>query len=179
MNWLRWGIAVSIITLAVTFTATFTGSGSPSGNSTEKSEASHATVVSTSNQSPDKPLVIYFSRGINTTPSPNVDAVTGASLKVDGAGFRSDEQVLAEWIAEETNADLFAIQTERKYPTGYDDILEAGKTEKIKDARPALSSRLENLHDYQTIYFVYPNWWGDLPMPVYSFFDEYDFTRKK
>ncbi len=99
--------------------------------------------------------------------------------KADGDGLRSDEQVLAEWIAEETKGDLFAIRTARKYPTGYDDILEAGKQEKMEDARPILTSRLENLPDYRTIYFVYPNWWGDLPMPVYSFFDEYDFSGKK
>jgi len=84
--------------------------------------------------------------------------------KADGDGFRSDEQVLAEWIAEETKGDLFAIRTARKYPTGYDDILEAGKQEKMEDARPILTSRLENLPDYRTIYFVYPNWWGDLPV---------------
>jgi flavodoxin len=74
---------------------------------------------------------------------------------------------------------LFPIQTVRKYPTGYEEILEVGKREKTEDTRPALSSHLENLNDYRTIYFVYPNWWGDLPMPVYSFFDTYDFSGKK
>ena len=31
---------------------------------------------------------------------------------------------------------------------------------------------------YQTVVLVFPNWWTDLPMPVYSFFDEYDLTEK-
>ena len=149
-------------------------------NMSEKAAANDVTTsVSSAEKENDKPLVIYFSRGINTDTSRDVDAVTGPSLKADGDGFRSDEQVLAEWIAEETKGDLFAIRTARKYPTGYDDILEAGKQEKMEDARPILTSRLENLPDYRTIYFVYPNWWGDLPMPVYSFFDEYDFSGKK
>lgn len=26
--------------------------------------------------------------------------------------------------------------------------------------------------------FYYPNWWGDLPMPLYTFLEEYDFSGK-
>ena len=181
MERLRWqrirrlSFALGAIFFAVTIAAC--------GNMGEKAAANDAATsvasASSGEKGNDKPLVIYFSRGINTDTSMGVDAVAGPSLKADGEGFRSDEQVLAEWIAEETKGDLFAIRTARKYPVGYDDILEAGKQEKLEDARPALSSRLENLHDYRTIYFVYPNWWGDLPMPVYSFFDTYDFSGKK
>ena len=25
---------------------------------------------------------------------------------------------------------------------------------------------------------MFPNWWADLPMPLYTFFDEYDFSGK-
>ncbi len=28
------------------------------------------------------------------------------------------------------------------------------------------------------MYLVFPNWWGDLPMPVYSFLEEYDLADK-
>ena len=173
---LRLILVVGVAAFAVTFTAC--------GNRNEQAMANSAvpsanSITESKDSIDSKPLVIYFSRGINTASDPNIDAVTGPSLKPDGVGFRSDEQVLAEWIATETKGDLFPIQTVRKYPTGYEEILEVGKREKTEDTRPALSSHLENLNDYRTIYFVYPNWWGDLPMPVYSFFDTYDFSGKK
>ncbi len=167
----QWAFAIWVILGATMFTAC--------GTVDDKAAASSAGSISASKEQIGKPLVIYFSRGINTVSSKDVDAVTGPSLKADGTGFHSDEQTLAEWIAEETNGDLFAIRTVKKYPTGYDEILEAGKQEKMRDDRPELSSHLENLSDYKTIYFVYPNWWGDLPMPVYSFFDSYDFSGKE
>jgi len=34
------------------------------------------------------------------------------------------------------------------------------------------------LEQYDTIFIGYPNWWGDMPMSLYSFFDEYDFSGK-
>ena len=46
------------------------------------------------------------------------------------------------------------------------------------DARPELSTHIENLDNYDTIFIGYPNWWADLPMPLYTFFEEYDFSGK-
>ena len=34
---------------------------------------------------------------------------------------------------------------------------------------------IENFDTYENIFVGYPNWWGDMPMILYSFFDEYDF----
>ena len=44
--------------------------------------------------------------------------------------------------------------------------------------RPALSSKIENLDEYDVIFLGYPNWNSDLPMPLYSFLEEYDFSGK-
>lgn len=41
-----------------------------------------------------------------------------------------------------------------------------------------LTSHIENLDDYDVIFVGYPNWWYDMPMALYSFFDEYDFSGK-
>lgn len=172
-------LRLALVLVSVCAVALFAGCGNTSDQTAVKSEFNAGTSAKPNGKDNGKPLVIYFARGANTAPASEVDAITGPSLKADGNGFRSDEQVLAEWIAEETKGNLFAIQTVKKYPAGYDDVVEEGKQEKMEDARPKLSSRLQNLDDYQTVYFVYPNWWGDLPMPVYSFFDEYDFSGKK
>ena len=44
-----------------------------------------------------------------------------------------------------------------------------------ENLRPELKNHIENLERYDTIILGFPNWWGDLPMPVYSFLTEYDF----
>ena len=36
----------------------------------------------------------------------------------------------------------------------------------------------ENLDGYDEIYLGYPNYWGTMPMAVYSFLEKYDFTGK-
>ena len=53
-----------------------------------------------------------------------------------------------------------------------------GRQEQEENARPELTTHIENLDGYDTIFIGYPNWWADLPMAVYSFFDEYDFSGK-
>ena len=36
----------------------------------------------------------------------------------------------------------------------------------------------ENLDGYDEIYLGYPNYWGTMPMAVYTFLEAYDFTQK-
>lgn len=50
--------------------------------------------------------------------------------------------------------------------------------EQDNNARPAIKDSIENLEQYDTIFVGYPNWWGDMPMILYSFFDTYDFSGK-
>lgn len=90
-----------------------------------------------------------------------------------------------ETLIEENNAseetvggELFSIQTEETYPVGIDEVIDQAADEQSEDARPALSTHIENLDDYDTIFVGYPNWWADMPKPLYTFFDEYDFSRK-
>ena len=81
-------------------------------------------------------------------------------------------------ISEETGADLFSIRTVEKYPDNYDDAVDQGQEEQSENARPELASQIEDISRYDTIFLGYPNWWGDMPMAVYSFLDEYDLSRK-
>ena len=52
------------------------------------------------------------------------------------------------------------------------------KQELRQNARPELSGRLDNMADYSLIYLGYPNWWGTMPMAVFTFLEEYDFAGK-
>lgn len=38
---------------------------------------------------------------------------------------------------------------------------------------------LGNMDDYDTVFLGFPNWYGDMPMAVYSFLEEYDMSGKK
>ena len=66
----------------------------------------------------------------------------------------------------------------RKYPGSHDALLETAYEELADDARPELASQIENLDSYDVIFMGYPNWNSDLPMPLYTFLEEYDFSGK-
>ena len=47
-----------------------------------------------------------------------------------------------------------------------------------KKARPALAEEIDNLKDYDIIFLGDPNRCGDLPMAVYTFLENNDFSGK-
>ncbi|MFR6280203.1 MAG: flavodoxin [Lacrimispora saccharolytica] len=77
-----------------------------------------------------------------------------------------------------TGAYLFSIQTPVDYPGDIDELIDYASSEQEEDVRPELTSHIENLDDYDTVFIGYPLWWYDLPQVMYSFFDEYDFSGK-
>ena len=78
-----------------------------------------------------------------------------------------------------TNADLFEIVPQEKYPADYNQCIAKAKAEMNAKARPAITDTCSAL-DYDTIYLGYPNWWGDLPMCVYTFLEQCgDLSGKK
>ena len=119
-------------------------------------------------------LVAYFAVAENS----EVDAVSFASVLMDNGTAKGMSQYVAECIAEMTGGDLFSIRTETKYPGSYNPLADYAKREQDNDERPALITHIENLDDYDVIFVGYPIWWYTLPMALFSFFDEYDFTGK-
>lgn len=81
-------------------------------------------------------------------------------------------------IQDNVGGDLFSIRTSVVYPTDGGELIDYAAREQDENARPELTSHIENPDQYDTIFIGYPNWWADLPMAVYSFFDEYDFSGK-
>ena len=82
-------------------------------------------------------------------------------------------------IADELGADLFSIQTQERYPDTYDETIAQGQQEQQEAVRPALRSQVEDMASYDVVFLGYPNWWGDMPMALYSFLDEYDLSGKQ
>ena len=123
-------------------------------------------------------LVAYFSRVGNTEWEDGVDAITSASLNAGNGEFAGNAQLLAQMAQQATEGDLFLIQTVESYPSAYRETTDAALEEQKNNARPKLASHVENMDTYDTIILVYPNWWGTLPMPLFTFLEEYDFSGK-
>ncbi|MBE6726204.1 MAG: flavodoxin [Ruminococcaceae bacterium] len=119
-------------------------------------------------------LVAYFAMAENS----EVDAVSSASVLMDNGEAKGMSQYVAECIAEMTGGDLFSIRTETKYPGSYNPLADYAKREQDNDERPVLTAHIDSLDDYDVIFVGYPIWWYTLPMALFSFFDEYDFTGK-
>lgn len=97
-----------------------------------------------------------------------------------GVGFveKGNTQIIAEYIADYLKADSFHIRTVTPYPKNYRECTNVALEEQKKKARPALAEQIGNLKDYDIIFLGYPNWWGDLPMAVYTFLESNDFSGK-
>lgn len=119
-------------------------------------------------------LIAYFS----VPETAGVDAEAGASRIVTDGQIKGNIQFMAETIAENVSGDLFRIETVQEYPGEHDKLIDFAAEELSDNARPELSSHIENIDNYDTIFIGYPNWWADMPMPLYTFFDEYDLSGK-
>ena len=123
-------------------------------------------------------LAVYFSRVGNTDFPADVDADSSASIRVDENGLMGNAGQIAAWIAEEAGCETMEILTEDAYPVNYDETVNQAKQEQNEGFRPMLKADEKAVEDYDTIYLVFPNWWGDLPMPVFSFLDSHDLSGK-
>ncbi len=119
-------------------------------------------------------LIAYFS----VPETDGVDTVAGASRVVVDGEVLGNNQYLAQLIQQETGGDLFRIETVQEYPGSHDALLNFAYNERSDDARPELATQIQNPDNYDVIFLGYPNWNSDLPMPLYTFLEEYDFSGK-
>jgi flavodoxin len=75
-------------------------------------------------------------------------------------------------------ADMFEIKTVNSYPAEYRPTTEVAKREQDANARPALATQVTNMRDYDVVFIGYPNWWGTLPMALFTFLETYDLSGK-
>lgn len=153
---------------------------SPSAPGTTEEEPDETTVP---DQTADDPsdtnvLIVYFSKwGITPYPD-DVDATTSASIVAQDDGRYGNTEVIANMIQLNTSGEVFQIITAEQYPVDYRDTTDLARQEQNSDARPELTSHVENMEDYDIVFLGYPNWWGTIPMAMYTFLEEYDFSGK-
>ena len=90
---------------------------------------------------------------------------------------KGNTHIIAEMIAKETGGKLFRIETVKPYPDEYKACVAVAKTEKESNARPEIKGDVK-VEDYDVIFLGYPNWWGDMPMAVYTFIEKHNWTGK-
>ena len=125
-------------------------------------------------QESGKILIAYFTAAENS----GVDAVSSASYTTIGGTAVGRLRAVADMIQENTDGDLFSIQTAVVYPSDGGELIDYASEEQDEKARPELTSHIEDLDQYGTIFVGFPTWWYDMPQALYSFFDEYDFSGK-
>lgn len=155
------------------------GGGQADAAQSEQAEGDNAGGdVSANGTSGSGILVAYFSYAENAQLPDGVDASSSASIQPVNGGLTGNTGLVAAMIADATGADTFSIRTIEPYPDTYDETVDQGREERDDAARPALASHLENADDYDIIFLGYPNWWGDMPMAMYTFLEETDLSGK-
>jgi flavodoxin len=108
----------------------------------------------------------------------NAQTQPGGKILVAYFSWSGNARVLAGQVARETGGDLFKIKTVKAYPEVYNECTAVARQEQNDNARPALSGSVTNMAQYNTVFLCYPNWWGTLPMGVFTFLEAYDFSGK-
>lgn len=128
-------------------------SDSPGASSGSAEESSGQTDFSAPVETGSESLVVYFSWSGNT-------------------------ENVAKSVQSQTDSDIFEIVPATSYSDDYDTVLDVAQEEQKENARPAISGSIENIDQYDVVYVGFPNWWGDMPMILYTFFDTYDLSGK-
>lgn len=147
-----------MFTLLFSLAACSSTNSEPSSSQVEKSDnpsvsSESSAPVSESTEAGSKSLVVYFSWSGNT-------------------------ENVAKSIQIQTDSDIFEIVPATPYSDDYDTVVDLAQVEQRGNARPEVADSIENIADYDVIYVGFPNWWGDMPMILYTFFDSYDLSGK-
>lgn len=112
-------------------------------------------------------IILYFSRA-------GENYVSGAIRNL----AKGNTEIAAEMIQKLTGADLFKIEPSVEYSYHYNECIEEARQDQKRDARPELAAYPQQLEGYDEIYLGYPNYWGTMPMPVFTLLDKMDFAGK-
>ena len=87
-------------------------------------------------------------------------------------------EVLAYILRRFTGADIFRIQPVTDYSENYFRCIDQARQDLQRNYMPPLKEYPKHFQEYQVIYLGYPNYWGTMPMPVYTFLSQMDLSGK-
>ena len=111
-----------------------------------------------------KSLVIYFSRADENYAVGYID--------------KGNTEVIAEYIKEIANADLFKVEGVQGYSADYPTCIEEAKERQARGEKPELKAYLDDISQYEVIYIGAPVYWGTMPQEMFSELERLDFTGK-
>ena len=147
-------LIIALIIVAVTGISIYTLSKDDYNTTTANQQSDNTSVENNeSDLEAGNVLIVYFSQTGNT-------------------------ETVANIIHDNVGGDIVKLETTEAYPSDYDELVDYAQQEQQEDAGPELSTVIENIEQYDTIFLGYPNWWGDMPMAIYTFLDTYDLSGK-
>ena len=114
-----------------------------------------------------KTLIAFFSRADEN--------YFGGAMRYVKVG---NTEIVAGIIRDLIPADTFKIEMKDPYSPVYMTCIEEAKKDLRAKARPELVSMPESIDEYDTVILAYPNYWGTMPMAVFTFLEKFDFSGK-
>ena len=114
-----------------------------------------------------KTLIAYFSRADEN--------YFGGAMRYVKVG---NTEIVYNHMKELIDADSFKIEMKDPYSPVYMTCIEEAKRDLRAKARPELVAMPESIDGYDTIVLAYPNYWGTMPMAVFTFLEAFDFSGK-
>ena len=146
-------LGIAVIMVAIFGIFTYLNNNQNESQDTNKTVSNESKTDDINIENMGNTLILYFSMSGNT-------------------------ETVANYIHEEIGGDIVKLETVQTYPEDYDELVDYAREEQRDNTRPELETAIENIEQYDTIFLGYPNWWGDMPMPIYSFLDQYDLSNK-
>lgn len=123
----------------------------PSQSNSENTENQSGTQGDSANKD-GKILIAYFAEAENS----EVDAVASPSVVMINGTTVGRMRALTNMIQAKTGGKLFSIQTSVDYPADIGTLIDYAADKQENNVRPELTSHIENLDEYDTIFIGYP-----------------------
>lgn len=117
-----------------------------------------------------KNLVVCFSMPETTDPN-NMSREEELSTVIIDGEVLGNTQYVAYVVEQNTGADVFRIEPVTPYPLDHSELEDIAQKEQQENARPEIAGIVENMEQYNTVFFGFPNWYYDMPQIMYSFLD--------
>ena len=114
-----------------------------------------------------KTLIAFFSRADEN--------YFGGAMRYVKVG---NTEIVVNDMKEMIDADTFRIEMKDPYSPVYMTCIDEAKRDLRAKARPELVSMPASIEEYDTIVLAYPNYWGTMPMAVFTFLENFDFSGK-
>ncbi len=113
-----------------------------------------------------KSLIIYFSRADEN--------YFGGDMKYIDKG---NTEIIAEYIRDLTDADLFKVEPSIPYSKKYMECIEEAKV-RTRDHNAPIKEKVPDLSSYEVIYVGSPIYWGGMPEELFTALKGLDYNGK-